>query len=784
MTFSESQSKPDWWDELSHLPESFRLIPCDGTKRPTDPISGLPLNNWTDKGMCAHEFNQLPRTYVHAAGLLLGPTSGGILAIDFDAEGHEKVFKEVFFGKHIYDLPKTVSWSSGKDGRRQMAYQVPIGEWEKIRNRCSWKNHNGETALELRWRGCQSIILGSHPETSGYRWCKDLSPRNISIAKAPDWLLKPLRIQQLDKHSYHGEGEPNEINLAKELLQVIRPRNEYDDWLKVGMALHSVDTSLLIDWIEWSRRTDYFDESECIDKWESFKSSGITLGTLRHMARQDNGGQTINEVTDQGFLDGVRSSREKLTETTIKEALAELVSLHSELNLNAKELIPPYLVNSLSIIRATVKYNWDVLLVTLMVGISGALPLESQVELIAGDFNQSLSLLAILLMDTGEVKSPLIKRLISDPWQKSVEILMKQRYLESLRYWKQIKEESLEGEEQFDVPRPEPVNTLITEDFTTQGLERHLVLHARYAKGSLLLLFDEGKDLLSEMSGQTVTTTQLKLGTWILSRYDGTGAKGAKADATKERSYSNCRLSAFICCQPDIYRQITGDADQSGLAGRFIVVEQATVEQEFPEEFDASHQQRHKELSKLLASLYTYVCDRSSLYLTLSDQSRRILQKERRSLADQKQRTLSAAARAQLNKAHGRLGRLAAILHILWAFDPANPEGREMSTVIDTGSMERAIILNRHLLCSSILARQTSAGNGESMQKIQAFHRQALKLSQCEKVSKIRKNLQSGMRATIDETKSIVEALDGIGVGKLTYDQEGVAWYQAIKPIA
>jgi len=774
----------DWWNELDHLPESFRLVPCNGMKYPIDPATGNGLKDWTQKALTIPQFKTLTREHVRAAGLVLGPVSGGLLAVDFDAPGYGAVFSELYSGKQISDLPKSVSWTSGKPGRRQIAFKVPSGNWEQIRNRCSWKNNNGDIALELRWKNVQSIILGSHPETDGYRWCDGCGPGDISIAEAPDWLLAPIKKYQRFESGRKSRNQVFSISCARDALAYIQPRNSYDEWLKVGMALHSADCSLLQDWIEWSRNTDSFDEQECIEKWESFtcKTDGVTPGTLIYMAERDKAASASKNDQARSFYSReMEMSRDE--EMTIVDAINELIRLHADKELDAKELIPAFMVDALSIIRATVRYNWDILLVVLMTGLSGALPLESEIELIPGDFTQSLNLLSILLMDTGEVKSPLIKRLVSAPWMRSVDLVMKDRYFKELQYWKKLKDSSVDGDGQSEAPRPEPANTLITEDLTPQGLERHLVLHDRYAKGSILLLFDEGKDLLSEMSGQTLTTNQLKLGTWVLSRYDGSGAKGAKADATKERTYSQCRLSALICCQPDIYRQITGDSDQSGLAGRFIVVEQSTVEQEFPEEFPTTHKQRHQNLADLLVELYKYVCDRNDVRLTLSDEARRLFQQERKSLDQQKHQTLSDAARGQLNKAHGRLGRLAAILHILWSFDPAKPCGRELPSVVDTVSMQRAIQLNRHLLSTSVLARQTACGNNLSMQKIEVFQRRALKVKSPEKVSEIRKALQSNMRATPVETEMIVNALDQIGVGKLSRDQQGTLCYQALRSI-
>jgi KaiC/GvpD/RAD55 family RecA-like ATPase len=63
--------------------------------------------------------------------------------------------------------------------------------------------------------------------------------------------------------------------------------DDYDDWLAVGMALHSVDDSLLTEWDNWSRQSAKYTPGCCEKKWKSFKRSGIAIGTLGHMAKQD-----------------------------------------------------------------------------------------------------------------------------------------------------------------------------------------------------------------------------------------------------------------------------------------------------------------------------------------------------------------------------------------------------------------------------------------------------------------------------------------------------------------
>lgn len=271
---------------LDDLDIDWQLIPIDSRKRPVDPRTGKPREAWAAAATDIAGIRALAASpHVHAVGVVLGPQSGGLLAVDFDGPDSDLMFRSVY-GRSAQELPRTVAWSSGRPSRRQMAFYVPREYWDDLRGRRSW-NHDGSNALELRWLGHQSVIAGAHPDTSGYHWVSGCSPSELQTAAAPDWLLEPLF--KLPDEPAHTNYAPSaeDYDRAKELLGYIKPRDGYDGWLKVGMALHSVDTALLDSWVEWSEGSSNFNESECHQKWRSFKKSGITIGSLVHLARLD-----------------------------------------------------------------------------------------------------------------------------------------------------------------------------------------------------------------------------------------------------------------------------------------------------------------------------------------------------------------------------------------------------------------------------------------------------------------------------------------------------------------
>lgn len=125
-------------------------------------------------------------------GLRLGQISGGILAIDFD--GHSAFDKWLELSGGV-EPPLTVKWTSGKDGRFQIAFQVSKEYWGKIASKkiaTGW-DASGKAFeyLEIRWDGCQSVLPPSdHPTTPGYIWLPGQSPQECEIATIPDWLLE------------------------------------------------------------------------------------------------------------------------------------------------------------------------------------------------------------------------------------------------------------------------------------------------------------------------------------------------------------------------------------------------------------------------------------------------------------------------------------------------------------------------------------------------------------------------------------------------------------------
>ena len=265
--------------QLERLPSAWALVAVGNDKRPYQP-------EWQKTPISRdHLAAEINAGRAVAIGVLAGPQSGGLLFVDHDGLGASEVLEQI--GAPLRDLPKSWAVTSGRDGRLQIIYQVPEPFWATIKTtklRSSIKNEQ----LELRWSGCQSVVAGAHPMTGAYRWLKDRSPDDLPIAEAPSVLLQQMQRKQPDPASLIRIPEPD-AQRARDFLDRIpsADADDYDTWVKVGMALHSVgDDSLLQDWIKWSASSGKFEPGTCEAKWRTFKADtgGVSLGTLAHMA--------------------------------------------------------------------------------------------------------------------------------------------------------------------------------------------------------------------------------------------------------------------------------------------------------------------------------------------------------------------------------------------------------------------------------------------------------------------------------------------------------------------
>ena len=274
----------DLIQHLNQLPESWALVAVGNDKRPYQP-------EWQKRPISrADLIVEIQAGRAVAIGVIAGPQSGGLLFVDHDGLGASEVLENI--GAPLRDLPKSWAVTSGRDGRLQVIYQVPEPFWGTIKTTKIRSNIKGEQ-LELRWAGCQSVVAGAHPITGSYRWLKERAPGDLPIAEAPSLLLQQMQRQKPLPAPLLRHPE-TDTQRARDYLAAIPPSDadDYNTWVKVGMALHTVgDDSLLTDWTNWSATSGKFEAGLCEAKWRTFNAAagGVSLGTLAHLAGHEKG---------------------------------------------------------------------------------------------------------------------------------------------------------------------------------------------------------------------------------------------------------------------------------------------------------------------------------------------------------------------------------------------------------------------------------------------------------------------------------------------------------------
>lgn len=470
------------------------------------------------------------------------------------------------------------------------------------------------------------------------------------------------------------------------------------------------------------------------------------------------------------------------------DSLDQLEQLGATVALDVGSLIPPVLLEALQAIRRTAEFQHSTLLAVLLAGFSAALPLRSWIELDqAEDFRQPLTLWVLLLMPSGELKTPLLSRLLVQPWHKSVDGVVEQAHRRQMQEWELRKLDADNGSGPAAGPPPRMPQTLITEDLTVPGVEVHLEIHDKWANRSVCIWLDEAAATLRQMADPGRAGKDATLGGWLLSRYDGTGARGAKVDQSRERQYQSCRLAMVAGCQPEVYREITGDADQSGLSARFIVIEQLSVQQHFPTSCSEDDIRKAEDLKQLLVRCYEALARIEQLQLRLSPEAFELFQGERAAMYQRKRASVSAAERSLANKAAGRIGRLAALFHLLWCLaERAEGPISLGNGLVDVEAMQRAIRFNRFLLDQTVGVRLTSAGNSELGNLMLRLQRVAWEKKTPLSLSTLRRTLSGKQRPESTEVLHALQVLQERGYGQLEQMQyKGQAgWrYTALKPL-
>ena len=180
-------------EQLQALPDDWPLVAVDGNKRAYQKA-------WQQHPLTkAQVAAEIRAGRAKAVGVIAGPLSG-LLFVDHDGISATTELERL--GLPLRGLPKSLAMTSGKDGRFQILYRIGPDFWSALKGRRVFKtgqlDADGKAEqLDIRWAGHYSVVIGAHPETSGYRWLIGRAPHEQALAEAPLALIE-LLIDQPD----------------------------------------------------------------------------------------------------------------------------------------------------------------------------------------------------------------------------------------------------------------------------------------------------------------------------------------------------------------------------------------------------------------------------------------------------------------------------------------------------------------------------------------------------------------------------------------------------------
>ncbi len=212
-------------------------------------------------------------------GLCLGAASG-VIGLDFDDD------VDGLHARIIALVPESPVRKRGAKGFT--AFYRFTGE------RSHGYSVRGTRVLDVLSSGRQTVLPPSlHPSGGQYEWISPLTLADVTPMDLPSIpasamaeiirLFKPEPTQQQRINYHQPYSETTDDDIAEALSYI--PSDDYDVWIRVGMALrqHLGDGGFNA-WDRWSRTSPKYDAHTVQAKWRSFKRTDITISSVFYMA--------------------------------------------------------------------------------------------------------------------------------------------------------------------------------------------------------------------------------------------------------------------------------------------------------------------------------------------------------------------------------------------------------------------------------------------------------------------------------------------------------------------
>ena len=217
-------------------------------------------------------------------GAVLGQVSG-VIRVDIDGSEGEKLLQDWSQA----DIPPTWEFQSSGTGRGLLYAWPKDLPCHTTATRSTTAAHR---ELRLMGNGSQTVLPPSrHPSGAVYAWTSGHGPGELPLATAPPWVITRLEVKPAAPRAAGPQMTDRTADYDR-VMQAVSyiPSDDYDTWLRVGMALHSTGQPWAREvWDTWSQHSTKYDATKQEQTWGSFdedRTKKATLGTLFYLAQQ------------------------------------------------------------------------------------------------------------------------------------------------------------------------------------------------------------------------------------------------------------------------------------------------------------------------------------------------------------------------------------------------------------------------------------------------------------------------------------------------------------------
>jgi hypothetical protein len=210
------------------------------------------------------------------AGIAVFLRASGLVAIDIDPRngGYETI--DALEAEHGPLVADVVQYTQG--GGEHRVFALPPDENIHLPGTLG-------PGVDVKRNGY--IVVAPTKGVAGeYAWEASSDPlEGVSPSPLPDWIVALGHRSQPTGEAHRGATEEQVEEIRDALTHI--PADDYDVWVRVGMALATLGGAGFRLWDEWSQTSQKYKASEMPRKWRSFRGSGVNLETIYFLAQQN-----------------------------------------------------------------------------------------------------------------------------------------------------------------------------------------------------------------------------------------------------------------------------------------------------------------------------------------------------------------------------------------------------------------------------------------------------------------------------------------------------------------